>query len=270
MLTKTEVAPTQPQRLRPRSRRPSLCSALMFCFVAVAGFFAPSVSVANALLSSMNQRDVSLRNLPLPRPAYASAPAPSRRNSNPRKPAGVVMRSSFFDDIFKFFDPSHSSNSNNKESDSDSSSLGDSDDEDEDDDATPAGTTRIVSIPVQSIKPGGLRLFLMFYLLGMQNTPDKNTWSANQPSTDEYVLEFWFRDRSAVLTLTLESNRISLDRTGSSPSVAYLMQETSVVQGILDELQQMASDDQVDVKDRLLVLAHPDSIQRARDSLAFS
>jgi hypothetical protein len=180
------------------------------------------------------------------------------------------MRSSFFDDIFKFFDPSPgNSNSNNKESDN-GRSDNESEDDEEDDDATPAGTTRIVSIPVQSIKPGGLRLFLMFYLLGMQNTPDKNTWSANQPSTDEYVLEFWFRDRSAVLTLTLESNRISLDRTGSSPSVAYLMQETSVVQGILDELQQMASDDQVEVKHRLLLLAHPDSIQRARDSLAFS
>jgi hypothetical protein len=187
------------------------------------------------------------------------------------------MRSSFLDDIFKFFDPSNDSDSNDKKkNDKGSSSLGgwesdESDgDDDELDDSMPAGTTRIVSIPVQSIKPGGLRLFLMFYLLGMQNTPDKGTWSANQPSTDEYVLEFWFRDRTAVLTMTLESNQILLDRTGSSPSVAYLMQETSVVQGILDELQQMASDDQVDVKDRLLLLAQPDSIQRARDSLAFS
>lgn len=37
-------------------------------------------------------------------------------------------------------------------------------DEDDDDDI-PAGQYRIASISVESIKPGGLRLFLMFYLL---------------------------------------------------------------------------------------------------------
>jgi hypothetical protein len=260
--------------------------SLIFSLVAVGCCFAPTAPVVSALLSSPSRQNLSGQSVQHPQAATRSSSGHNNRlhvttpsswpaTSNGRTTA--VMRSSFLDDIFKFFDPSNDSDSNDKKkNDKGSSSLGgwesdESDgDDDELDDSMPAGTTRIVSIPVQSIKPGGLRLFLMFYLLGMQNTPDKGTWSANQPSTDEYVLEFWFRDRTAVLTMTLESNQILLDRTGSSPSVAYLMQETSVVQGILDELQQMASDDQVDVKDRLLLLAQPDSIQRARDSLAFS
>jgi len=44
-----------------------------------------------------------------------------------------------------------------------------------------AGSFTVVRIPVRSIKNGALRLFLMFYLIGMQNTPDKNSWKADQP-----------------------------------------------------------------------------------------
>jgi hypothetical protein len=45
----------------------------------------------------------------------------------------------------------------------------------------PAGTSLILSIPVRQLKPGGLRLFLMFCLMGLQNTPTSKTWRAHQP-----------------------------------------------------------------------------------------
>mmetsp|Transcript_23948 Transcript_23948/g.49259 ORF Transcript_23948/g.49259 Transcript_23948/m.49259 type:complete len:569 (+) Transcript_23948:42-1748(+) len=53
-------------------------------------------------------------------------------------------------------------------------------DNDDDDDELPAGTSLLLKIPAKQMKPGGLRLFLMFYLMGMQNTPDRNTWRADQ------------------------------------------------------------------------------------------
>eukprot|EP00526_Cylindrotheca_closterium_P000241 CAMPEP_0113652728 /NCGR_PEP_ID=MMETSP0017_2-20120614/28178_1 /TAXON_ID=2856 /ORGANISM="Cylindrotheca closterium" /LENGTH=242 /DNA_ID=CAMNT_0000565629 /DNA_START=189 /DNA_END=917 /DNA_ORIENTATION=- /assembly_acc=CAM_ASM_000147 len=127
-------------------------------------------------------------------------------------------------------------------------------------DVMAAGTSVIASIPVQSLKPGGLRLFLMFYLMGMQNTPDQGSWKAHQPDTppppmapygsdekdddtersDEfdspYVLEMFYKDASAMISIELLPNEVQIQRCGSLPSTAYLMHETVLVEGILDEL----------------------------------
>jgi hypothetical protein len=132
-----------------------------------------------------------------------------------------------------------------------------------------AGTFRLVQLPVNAIKPGGLRLFLMFYLLGMQNTPDKNSWKAHQPSTEEYVLDFWFHDQSAVLSVELNQDFVTIDRVGSTPSTQYLMQEAVIVNGMLDELSKCATDHNVSRNDRLLVLEEDDAIEKARESLSF-
>ena len=83
---------------------------------------------------------------------------------------------------------------------------------------------------VKSIKPGGLRLFLMFYLMGMQNTPDRMSWRANQPSSDDYVVEMFYHDASAMMTIELTEDEIRITRCGSLPSTAYLMQESVIVQ----------------------------------------
>jgi hypothetical protein len=225
-------------------------------------------------------------------------PHPVRSGGGAVPLSSSSLRSSFFDDVLKFFDRFQQPPDNGRASRPESEGIGQGagsgsryDPDDDGDDETPAGTTRIVTVPVRSIKPGGLRLFLMLYLLGQQNTPDPKSWTAHQPTTpgsspEEYVLEYRYRDMSAALTLTLvgaagtsspsssgtessSSSYVAIDRTGSRPSVAYLAQETAVVQGILDELQQMATDESVGVSDRLLVLSSPDSILRARDGLAF-
>ena len=157
----------------------------------------------------------------------------------------------------------------------------DDDDDERGGDTAAAGTYNLVTLPVSAIKPGGLRLFLMLYLAGLQNTPDPQSWKADQPSRDEYVVDMYFHDHSAALSVELEADRrddygrafgggvITIDRVGSAPSTRYLMQESSVVQGVLDELEQCAKDDAIAVEDRLLVLEEEDSIDRARDALAF-
>ena len=106
--------------------------------------------------------------------------------------------------------------------------------------------------------------------MGMQNTPDPNAWKADQPSSEEYVIDFYFHDRSAMLTIELSDDEITVDRIGSVPSTAYVMQETVILQGILDELHQCAFDENIEEGNRLLLLHEPkDAIERARDALAF-
>ena len=143
--------------------------------------------------------------------------------------------------------------------------------DDNDEDESAAGETNILTIPVKEIKPGGLRLFLMFYLMGLQNTPDKGTWRADQPTSEDYVVDFWYHDNSAVLSVTLseERKKITIDRVGSQPSTGYMIQESLVVQGLLDELETMATDPDVALENRLLVPETEQSIEMARDALAF-
>ena len=186
-------------------------------------------------------------------------------------------------------------------------------DECDEEDELPAGTTMLFKIPARQLKPGGLRLFLMFYLMGMQNTPDRNTWRADQklmsvysspqiidgeddepPEEKQYVLEMLYDvDRTGMLQIELlpatprkPRAEIRIYRCGSRPSTSYLMQESFMVDGILDELQNIAGEKdlattippsdsdphepEIAEEDRLLITDPPNAIEAARESLAFS
>jgi len=193
--------------------------------------------------------------------------------------------------------------------------------DDDEDDELPAGTSLLFRIPAKQLKPGGLRLFLMFYLMGMQNTPDRNTWRADQrlmsvnvapkgfdldldddenASGEEeektYVLEMLYdKDRSGMLQIELlptdqrrrRRAEIRIYRCGSRPSTSYLMQESVIVDGVLDELQNISGEkkdtataippsdsdpeeEAIADEDRLLITDPPNAIEAARESLAFS
>jgi hypothetical protein len=156
------------------------------------------------------------------------------------------------------------------------------------DDDLPAGTTLLLSISAKQLKPGGLRLFLMFYLMGMQNTPHPQAWKACQPTTsgsdedddNKHVLEMYFHDATGMIQIEMISRndsdeeatnkyQVRLLRCGSVPSTAYLMQESLIVDGILDELQQCAFDGSVAPTDRLLIPEPTTAIEDARQALAF-
>eukprot|EP00525_Craspedostauros_australis_P009020 CAMPEP_0198116708 /NCGR_PEP_ID=MMETSP1442-20131203/14140_1 /TAXON_ID= /ORGANISM="Craspedostauros australis, Strain CCMP3328" /LENGTH=264 /DNA_ID=CAMNT_0043774597 /DNA_START=196 /DNA_END=990 /DNA_ORIENTATION=+ len=169
-----------------------------------------------------------------------------------------------FDNIRQFFESNSFGNSNNSSESGRKDIASNPIDED-----APAGMTRIATIPVKSIKPGGLRLFLMFYMIGMQNTPDRNSWRADQPSSDDYVVEMYYHDASAMLTVELMETEIRIDRTGSLPSMQYLMQESVIVQGILEELQMCSSDESVAEQDRLLLPEPKDAIENAMETISF-
>mmetsp|Transcript_14458 Transcript_14458/g.22304 ORF Transcript_14458/g.22304 Transcript_14458/m.22304 type:complete len:206 (-) Transcript_14458:793-1410(-) len=147
-------------------------------------------------------------------------------------------------------------------------SIADNDNIEEEDDEC-AGVNRVLSLPVESIKPGGLRLFLMLHLMGMQNTPQKGAWSVDQPTTEEYVVDLYFHDKTAMLMIRLTEEKVMIDRMGSTPSTAYVMQEAIVVDSILKELEQMTYEGDIKDEDRLILLKKEDAVAELREDLSF-
>uniref|UniRef100_A0A7S2I4Q4 Uncharacterized protein n=1 Tax=Helicotheca tamesis TaxID=374047 RepID=A0A7S2I4Q4_9STRA len=162
----------------------------------------------------------------------------------------------FFDNIGKFFDELNNGGDG-------------SEDENGEDDMDFIGSSRIFTIPAKSIKIGGLRLFLTLYLMGQQNSPEKGSWKANQ--SGDATIDLIYRDQSGALMVNFKEDKITIDRLGSAPSTKYLMHESQMLNGLLDELENIVDGGDVNEDDRLLVLPAPgDAINKARDTIAFS
>jgi hypothetical protein len=185
----------------------------------------------------------------------------SRSSKSWKKNQVIVhgLQMGMWDDIGKFFSFHNDENKNNNIEPDGGNEL------------TPGNlrSSRLLSLQVKAIKPGGLRLFLMFYLLGIQNNPEKGTWRIDQPSTDEYIVHLYFQDKTAGLMIVLGETQVSIDRIGSKPSMMYMLQETVVIDGILEELQRLATDNEVKQDDRLILMKDEQAITSAREELSF-
>eukprot|EP00985_Skeletonema_marinoi_P033557 scaffold41605_cov219-Skeletonema_marinoi.AAC.1 len=110
-----------------------------------------------------------------------------------------------------------------------------------------------------------MRVVLGFSLIGLQNTPDQGSWKANQSS--DTVLDMVFRDNSAMFSITLGEDGISVDRYGT-PSLPYLLQESVILHSVLDEIDSIADEGDAEAQDRLLQLEEEgDAIEEARSTL---
>eukprot|EP00566_Odontella_aurita_P022229 CAMPEP_0113533296 /NCGR_PEP_ID=MMETSP0015_2-20120614/4522_1 /TAXON_ID=2838 /ORGANISM="Odontella" /LENGTH=233 /DNA_ID=CAMNT_0000432325 /DNA_START=195 /DNA_END=896 /DNA_ORIENTATION=- /assembly_acc=CAM_ASM_000160 len=178
------------------------------------------------------------------------------------------LAAGFLDDIGKFFDDMGKSMGNSDNSDSGDNVVSG---QNIDEESEFYGSSRVLTIPVDSLKVGGLRLYLSLYLMGQQNTPDKGSWRANQ--VGDSGIDVYYQDRTGALMIDLseDSKCITIDRLGSSPSMQYLMQESAILGGLLDELDTIASDEEINEPNRLIQLAAPgNAIESARETLSFS
>ena len=177
-----------------------------------------------------------------------------------RRSIDLSMANNFFDDVFEFFQGMGGGGDQDPDSgSSDPSAVEGS-----------IGSTRILTIPFRSVKVGGLRLYLSLYLMGMQNTPTKGAWAAHQ--SGDAGIDVYYGDQTGALCIELDEDvsAITLDRMGSGPSNAYVMHESGLIEGLLDELETIAGDPEIAVEDRLLVLEEPGTaITEAREGLAF-
>jgi len=127
----------------------------------------------------------------------------------------------------------------------------------------------LIDLEAKSIKVGGLRLLLTLHLMGQQNTPTKGTWKCNQSADGD--LDMYYIDRTGALTVELDEDYgIVIYSQGNHPSNAFLMQQTLLLQNLLEELDKTVNVEDVKESDRLLVLKDPNALDKARDTLSFA
>jgi hypothetical protein len=166
--------------------------------------------------------------------------------------------------FYNIFGGSFFGNNDEGNNDSDSNNY-----RDDDDSCENIGTSNIFKMKVKNLKVGGCRLYLSLYLIGEINNPEKHTWKMDQ--TGDGGIDLYYRDASGALMILFEDDSIIVNRLGSAPSMNYLMHESSVLTGMLDQLDDIAFDSSIDEKDRLLTLHEPgDAINIVRESLSFT
>ena len=147
--------------------------------------------------------------------------------------------------------------------------------DEQDDDDDEAGTTTLFRLKVSSIKLGALRLALGMYLMGVD--PPK-TWQINQSDEGEKpFLHAIFKDHTGMVSIQFTDQYINIKRHVEGPSLAYLLQESVLLHGVLDEIENLAYgykggtselDGPIAIEDRLLILVDPlNAIEQARSTL---
>ena len=139
--------------------------------------------------------------------------------------------------------------------------------------ADPGTPTKMFDIPVVSMKRGGLKVTLSFFLLALQNEPTRGTWRFVQQ--DNAPLGMVFKDASAMFSIELRGDAISVERHtdyGKRASLHYQLQESIALHKALDELHALAfgsGDDDQDIteENRLLLLDSEEVIKEARKKL---
>jgi len=129
------------------------------------------------------------------------------------------------------------------------------------------GSKRIITVPSKSMKAGGLRLYCNLYLMGLQNTPEDGCWKASKADDSEVNLRY--KDLSGSIIIRFADDGITVDRLGSAPSNKYLMHESVILNGFLDELKAIVFDGDISEANRLLTLVDDNDIEKNREAISF-
>ena len=172
------------------------------------------------------------------------------------KTTSTQHKAGFMDDLSKFFDGLGGENNNDEQSDIA-----------EEVDGAYVGSKRIITVPAKSMKAGGLRLYCNLYLMGAQNTPEKGCWKASKADDSEVNLRY--KDLSGSIIIRFTEDGITVDRLGSAPSNKYLMHESVILNGFLDELKAIVFDGDISEANRLLTLVDDNDIEKNRDMISF-
>ncbi|GAX11498.1 hypothetical protein FisN_22Lh191 [Fistulifera solaris] len=129
-----------------------------------------------------------------------------------------------------------------------------------------SGPPVIIDIPAKNVKVGALRFLMQIYLVGIQNEPAPKSWLTKQGGDGD--LQVYFKDGTAMVSIDFQENGVKVRRFGDAPSLQYMLQESVLLHGILDELNNVAVEvDDIEQEKRLLQLNEPDDIQKARFKL---
>jgi hypothetical protein len=100
-----------------------------------------------------------------------------------------------------------------------------------------------------------------------QNKPVKGSWALSN-NEENGSLDMYYKDGTGMFSIGLEDNKIRIDRHGSRPSLQYMLQESVMLHGILDEINSIAFE-VVDIEQekRLIQFVDDDAIANARRAL---
>mmetsp|Transcript_20902 Transcript_20902/g.43946 ORF Transcript_20902/g.43946 Transcript_20902/m.43946 type:complete len:238 (+) Transcript_20902:228-941(+) len=228
-----------------------LISAIIFTSVVISDAFARPSFQDQLILASQTQNYAHLN------PITAKS-----------KSKTLLRLSNFMDYIGKFFEDFGKDNNEESGQKNNNFSGDESDREDEDGEAVYTGSTRIISIPAKTMKTGGLRLYCSLYLMGLQNTPEPKCWKAHQ--SDNFEVNLRYCDLTGSIIIQFTDDGIDIFRLGSSPSMKYLMHESMILNGFLDELHAIVYEGDVIDENRLLTLQEPNDIEKAREVVSFA
>ena len=129
-----------------------------------------------------------------------------------------------------------------------------------------SGPKTILEIPASSVKIGALRFLLQIFLVSEQNKPSPGAWKSRQGEDGE--LQVYYGDGTGMFAIDLKEYNIKVTRYGERPSLQYMLQESVLLHGVLDELNTVAFDvDDIEKDKRLLQLKDEKAIEKARDML---
>jgi hypothetical protein len=129
------------------------------------------------------------------------------------------------------------------------------------------GPKVVINLPASAVKIGALKFFLSIYLVGEQNKPVKGAWVLSNNDSGG-TLDMYYQDGSGMFTVGLEDYGIQVTRYGGKPSLQYMLQESLMLHGILDELHTIAFEtDDIEEEKRLLQFSDPETISKAREAL---
>ncbi len=129
-----------------------------------------------------------------------------------------------------------------------------------------SGPPIIIDIPAKNVKVGALRFLMQIYLVGIQNEPAPKSWLTKQGDAGD--LQVYFKDGTAMVSIDFQENGVQVRRFGDAPSLQYMLQESILLHGILDELNNVAVEvNDIEQEKRLLQLNEPDAIEKARFAL---
>jgi hypothetical protein len=129
------------------------------------------------------------------------------------------------------------------------------------------GPKIVVDLPASSVKVAPLKFFLQLYLVSEQNKPVKGSWvlSSNE---EKGSLDMYYKDRTGMFSIGLNEKSVKIERYGERPSLEYMLQESVMLHGVLDELNQIAFEvEDIEKEKRLLQFMDEDSISKARETL---
>eukprot|EP00593_Proboscia_inermis_P002482 CAMPEP_0171297804 /NCGR_PEP_ID=MMETSP0816-20121228/6547_1 /TAXON_ID=420281 /ORGANISM="Proboscia inermis, Strain CCAP1064/1" /LENGTH=234 /DNA_ID=CAMNT_0011772343 /DNA_START=8 /DNA_END=712 /DNA_ORIENTATION=- len=143
-----------------------------------------------------------------------------------------------------------------------------------------ADTTKqvVLSIPASKVKTGALKFYLQIFIVGERNTPVKGSWTLNTNDKDgasASTLDVYYGDGTGMFSVIVSESSIVVERNGEKPSLQYLLQESVILHGLLDEVEAVAygrddEDKLIDKEKRLLLFDDDEdnnAINKAREKL---